>query len=98
LVTRLDAALVGRASMLLGAGRDRVDAVIDPATGITIQKKPGEQVTKGDAILSLHYNDRSRLQEAVQLAESAIEIGPHVAPPAPLVRAWVHAGGETSFV
>jgi pyrimidine-nucleoside phosphorylase len=97
-VTRLDAELVGRASMLLGAGRDRVDAVIDPAAGIVVEKKPGEAVERGDPILTLHYNSDDRLSEAIALAQSAIETGPAAGVPAPLVRAWVHAGGETSFV
>jgi pyrimidine-nucleoside phosphorylase len=97
-VTRVDAELVGRASMLLGAGRDRVDAAIDPATGITVEKKPGEQVRRGEPVLALHYNDDRRLPEALQLAQSAIGLGSHAPAPAPLIRAWVHAGGETSFL
>jgi pyrimidine-nucleoside phosphorylase len=97
-VTRVDAELVGRASMLLGAGRDRVDAAIDPAAGVLVEKKPGEQVAEGQPILSLHYNDGSRLRDAIQLAQSAVEIGPDAPAPVPLVRAWVHANGETGYV
>ncbi len=97
-VVRLDAERVGRASMLLGAGRDRVDAVIDPATGIVARKKPGDRVVAGEPMLDLHYNDPSRLQQAIQLAQSAIEIGPTAPAAIPLVRAWVHADGEQSFV
>jgi pyrimidine-nucleoside phosphorylase len=97
-LVRLDAELVGRSSMLLGAGRDRVEAVIDPATGIVVHKKPGDHVSKGEPILALHYNDARRLDEAVRLAHIAIEVG-HAPPAAvPLVRAWVHDKGETSYV
>ena len=35
-VTGFDAELVGRAAVALGAGRDRVDAAVDPAAGIDI--------------------------------------------------------------
>ena len=35
-VSRLDAELIGRASVSLGAGRDRVEDMIDPAVGITV--------------------------------------------------------------
>lgn len=97
-VVGIDAELVGRASMRLGAGRDRVDAVIDPATGIVVEKKPGQPVVTGEAILTLHYNDARRLPDALRLAESAVRIGPHAPPATPLVRVWVHSAGETSYV
>ncbi len=83
--------------MLLGAGRDRVDATVDPAAGIMLHRKPGDPVVKGEAIMDLHYNDDRRLGEAVRLAEASIEVGPEPPRPVPLVRAWIHAHGETSY-
>ena len=80
-VHRLDAELVGRASMLLGAGRETVNDTIDRGAGIVIHAKPGEAVKSGAPILDLHYNEERQLAEAIALAESAIEIA--VAPPAP---------------
>jgi thymidine phosphorylase len=97
-VTRLDAELVGRASVALGAGRARLDDQIDLSAGITIDRTLGDAVAAGDAILVLHYNDKNRLASAVQLAESAIAVAASAAPPPPLVLAWVHAGGETQYV
>jgi pyrimidine-nucleoside phosphorylase len=96
-VVGVDAELVGRSSMLLGAGRDRVEAVIDPATGIMVLKKPGDRVAKGEPILALHYNDGRGLAEALRLAESAVDLGVTPGKPIPLIRAWVHAQGETSY-
>jgi pyrimidine-nucleoside phosphorylase len=96
-LTWLDAELVGRSSMLLGAGRDRVEAVIDPATGIVVDKKPGARVTTGEPIMTLHYNDARRVDGASRLAESAIHIGDEPPAGVPLVRAWVYAGGEERF-
>jgi thymidine phosphorylase len=83
---------------MLGAGRDRVDAPIDLAAGVKILKKPGDALNQGDAVLVLHYNDEQQLDQAIRLAQSAIEIA--AAPPAsaPLVLGWVHAGGEMSYV
>jgi pyrimidine-nucleoside phosphorylase len=98
IVQRLDAELVGRASMLLGAGREKVGDTIDYGAGIVIHRKPGETVNAGDPILELHFNDEERLDAAMHLAAEAIGIGS--APPAPraMVRAWVHSAGETSYV
>jgi pyrimidine-nucleoside phosphorylase len=74
-VTRLDAELVGRASVALGAGRDRVEDPVDPAVGIMIRAKPGDEVRAGDPVLELHYRDRARLETAVALAARAVTIG-----------------------
>jgi pyrimidine-nucleoside phosphorylase len=71
---RVDAELVGRASVALGAGRDCVEDAIDPAVGIMVAAKPGDEVRAGDAVLELHYRDRSRLEAALALAQEAIAI------------------------
>jgi thymidine phosphorylase len=74
-LTDLDAELVGRASVSLGAGRDRVDEPVDPGVGILVKAKPGDAVRAGDAILELWYRDRAKLDAARALASSAIAIG-----------------------
>ncbi len=42
-VTGLDALLVGRASVALGAGRDKKGDAVDLAAGLRLLKKPGER-------------------------------------------------------
>jgi pyrimidine-nucleoside phosphorylase len=88
-LARLDAELVGRASVALGAGRDRVEDPVDPAVGIILRAKPGAELRVGDPILELHLRDRAKLDAARALAERAIEIAS--APPvaAPLIVAEV---------
>ena len=46
-VTELDAGLIGRASVVLGGGRDQVDDEIDPAVGIMIPATVGDAVRGG---------------------------------------------------
>jgi pyrimidine-nucleoside phosphorylase len=79
-LARLDAELVGRASVALGAGRDRVEDAVDPAVGIMVLAKPGDAVSAGDGVLELHFRDRSRLEPAAALASRAIIVDD--APPA----------------
>jgi thymidine phosphorylase len=74
-LTQLDAELIGRASVALGAGRDRVEDHIDPAVGVMIAAKPGAELWAGAPVLELHYRDRARLEAAVALAERSIAIG-----------------------
>jgi pyrimidine-nucleoside phosphorylase len=97
-VAAMDAERVGRASMLLGAGRDRVDAVIDPAAGIVLHKKPGDRVARGESVFELHYNDDRQLESAIRMAESAISVANTRPAQTPIVLAWVHAAGERRLV
>jgi pyrimidine-nucleoside phosphorylase len=74
-LTGLDAELVGRASVGLGAGRDRVEDHVDPGVGITLMAKPGDELRAGDPVLALHYRDHGRLDQAIGLATRAIHMG-----------------------
>jgi pyrimidine-nucleoside phosphorylase len=80
-VTAVNAELVGRASVALGAGRDRVEDPVDPAVGIMVTAKPGDAVRAGAPVLELHYRDRGRLEAAIRLTSQAVTIGDE--PPAP---------------
>src|SRR5260370_152024 len=64
-VTGLDAELVGRATMVLGAGRDRVEDVIDPAVGAKLMAKTGDPVRAGDVVAELVYPDPARFDPAL---------------------------------
>jgi pyrimidine-nucleoside phosphorylase len=95
---RVDAEAVGRAAVMLGAGRQRLDDRIDLAAGVRVLMKPGEVARTGDEVLELHYDDETKLADAVALAEAAVATGETAPPQAPLVFDWVSRGGETSYV
>jgi len=97
-VSRLDALLVGRAAVALGAGRDKKSDPVDPSAGLLLHKKPGEAVAAGEPVMELRYNDESRLSAAVELATQAVVIGDKPPAEAPLVMGWVHETGEQLFV
>lgn len=73
-VVDLNAELVGRAAMVLGAGRDRVEDVIDPAVGLVLQAVPGDRVRAGEPLAEVHYGAPVRLEWALPLLEYAWEI------------------------
>ncbi|MBF8300953.1 MAG: pyrimidine-nucleoside phosphorylase [Acidobacteria bacterium] len=73
-VAALQADLIGRASMALGAGRQRIEDRIDHGAGVWIAKKPGDRVCAGETILELLYNDGRGLGEASALAHAAIRL------------------------
>jgi len=94
----MDALLVGRTAVALGAGRDKKSDPVDLSAGILLHKKPGDPVSVGDPVLELRYNDESRLAAALQLATQAFVVGDTPPAEAPLVMGWVHDGGEQMFV
>jgi len=97
-VSGLDALLVGRAAVALGAGRDKKSDPVDPSAGFLLHKKPGEAVAAGEPVMELRYNDESRLSAAVALVSNAVIIGDKPPAESPLVMGWVHESGEQMFV
>jgi pyrimidine-nucleoside phosphorylase len=84
-VIGLDAELIGRASVMLGGGRDKVDDAIDPSVGIIIEATVGDAVGAGDAILRIQYRDASRLRAVLPLLNAAVHVGEQAVSKAPLI-------------
>lgn len=75
-ISGLQAEMVGRAAMLLGAGREKVDDAIDHSVGAILVRKPGDTVAAGDTLVELHYNHDKHLNDAMALAQHAYTISP----------------------
>ena len=65
---------IGTAAVLLGGGRARKEDSVDPAVGIIVHKKVGDQVAAGEPLCTVHYNSTERLQQAVPLIEQSYRI------------------------
>jgi pyrimidine-nucleoside phosphorylase len=85
-VTRVACRATGRAIMLLGAGRETVDDVIDPAVGVVLHKKVGDAVAEGEPVLTAHVNGRGRADEALDILRSVVAVGGSRPPARPLIR------------
>lgn len=72
-VTELVAHELGRAAMLLGAGRRTKEDAIDLAVGLTIHKKVGDAVQVGDVLCTIHANNEE-VMEVERLVEKNIII------------------------
>ncbi len=88
-VATIETETVGRAAMMLGAGRETVDDTIDPGAGLVVHKKLGDEVASGEPLVTLHFNDESNLAEVEKLVESAYQIAD--TPPAVSELELVHA-------
>jgi thymidine phosphorylase len=67
---------LGMACVALGGGREKKEDKIDPAVGLEFHKRIGEDVERGEALCTLHYNAEGRLAEARRLVETAYRVEP----------------------
>jgi pyrimidine-nucleoside phosphorylase len=84
-VTAIDTEKVGLAGVALGAGRARVDSVIDPAVGFVFEKKVGDKVARGQTLARMHINDESKGPEITQRILAAYRFGREPPASRPLV-------------
>jgi thymidine phosphorylase len=76
---------IGHATMLLGAGRSRVDSVIDPAVGLILHKKTGDPVEKGDPLCTVLIDSERSIDAAFAMVRDAYSIGDSPPDEVPLV-------------
>ena len=80
-VSALHAELIGRAAVALGAGRARLNDVIDPGVGIEVMARVGAPVRGGETVLRVHHRGGRGLDDAAPLLAEAVQIDD--APPVP---------------
>ncbi|MGA4543336.1 thymidine phosphorylase [Uniformispora flossi] len=76
ILTRLDAYDVGIAAWRLGAGRSRKEEPVQAGAGAELHAKPGDLVTAGQPLLTLHTDTPERFAYALESLESAFDIAP----------------------
>ncbi len=74
-VESLAARPIGQATMLLGAGRARIDSIIDPAVGVILHKKVGDPVDAGEPLCTVYFNDTAALEPAIAMINDAYRVG-----------------------
>ena len=92
-LTRLDAETVGRAAVLLGAGRAEKGSTIDHAAGIVFHKKTGDAVSIGDPLATLYAGSEDRLTAGAERFHAAFAIGKEPPAPAKLIYGYIDAEG-----
>lgn len=83
-VTSMDTRGLGMAAVMLGAGRQKTDDLIDPSVGIEMNVRLGERVEEGDILAFVHHNDSGFTQTSTRI-KASIEIGSEARPQSPLV-------------
>ncbi len=85
-VTRLTANEIGRICMHLGGGRETKESGIDPAVGLLLKKKVGDEVRAGESLAEIHANDEDKGREAVDAYLRCCGIGDEPPAKKPFVR------------
>jgi len=88
-VVSLNARMIGKASMALGAGREKIDSLIDPAVGILLRKKIGDFAGKGEPLCTVHYNSESKFQDVRNSIASAFQISSARVDPPSLIKGFI---------
>jgi pyrimidine-nucleoside phosphorylase len=85
-VVRLNARLVGKASMALGAGREMIDSKIDLSVGVMLHKKIGDPVKTGEPLCTVCYNQKFKFHAVQPSLLKAFEVKPARVEPPPLIK------------
>ncbi|MFW2388289.1 MAG: thymidine phosphorylase [Polyangiales bacterium] len=74
-IADIDPFELGRASMGLGAGRNRAEDAVDPGAGIRLHVQLGDEVCAGDTLATLYSSRRALLPAGGDRTDKAIRIG-----------------------
>ncbi|WP_329005967.1 thymidine phosphorylase [Kribbella sp. NBC_00709] len=83
-LSKLDALAVGVAAWRLGAGRARKEDPVSAVAGVELHAKPGDQIQEGQPLLTLHTDDASRIDRALESLADAVAVADSYQP-GPLV-------------
>ncbi|WP_060178826.1 thymidine phosphorylase [Streptomyces sp. IMTB 1903] len=75
-LTRLDAYGVGVGAWRLGAGRARKEDPVQAGAGIELHAKPGDTVTAGQPLMTLHTDTPEKFEYALGALEGTYDIAP----------------------
>jgi pyrimidine-nucleoside phosphorylase len=91
-LTRCDALAVGRAAQVAGAGRSKIDDAVDPAAGVVLGRRRGDEVAAGDVLATVYARDAGRRARSREVLSQAFT----VADEPPPARSVVLGGEEAS--
>jgi pyrimidine-nucleoside phosphorylase len=92
IATRFDVRAIGIAAVELGAGRRMLGAAIDAGVGFEIDVKPGDEVSAGSRLATVHAASTDAAVQAAAALRAAIVIARDAAvPPLPLVAGRIDA-------
>jgi pyrimidine-nucleoside phosphorylase len=96
-ISSVQAELIGKASMHLGAGRKTKESVIDHSAGIVLFKKPGDMVKKGEMLAEFHTSSKQAVRDAEEMFMKAYKIADNKPVSRPMILAYVDESNTIRF-
>jgi pyrimidine-nucleoside phosphorylase len=93
-IKEIDVLQLAFTALKLGAGRGRKEDVIDPAVGIVLGGKIGDQIMKGKPIATIYANEPAKLTWAYNQVKAAIRLTPQKVARRKLIYTKITAAGE----
>lgn len=72
-VKSIDTSSIGKASLVLGGGRETKESIIDSSVGIILNKKVGDRVGIDEVYAKIYANDENKAIQAKEIIESAFD-------------------------
>ena len=73
-ITTMQCEAVGTACVVLGGGREKKEDSVDPAVGIVLHHKVGDQVASGEPLCTIHFSNETKAAAATKLLEDSYRI------------------------
>ncbi len=93
-VAGINALVIGRAAVKLGAGRLRKEDVIDANAGIFLFRKRGEAVNAGEPLACLYASDEQRIDSVISDVGAAFAFSQSLPETRPLIVSQITRQGE----
>gem|GEM_PF-2962968 len=91
-IARLDAMAVGVAAWRLGAGRARKEDDVQAVAGVEMHAKPGDHITRGAPLFTLHTATPERFERALEALDGAVTCSGSPVTPDPVILGRIDAG------
>lgn len=73
-ISAMNCEAVGTACVVLGGGREKKEDAVDPAVGIVLHHKMGDEVAAGEPLCTIHSNSETRAARAASLLLDSFRI------------------------
>lgn len=84
-ISQFDTYAIGLAAQILGAGRSKIDDVIDHKAGIILHKKVGEKIEENDVIFEVMASNEKNMNQAIEILETSYKTVKRRIQPQPLI-------------
>lgn len=73
-IVEIDTKKCGIASVILEAGRENKESIIDYSAGIVLEKKCGEFINEGETLATVYTNNKDKVDSAINVLNEAFKV------------------------